>query len=310
MEPAPISFTPLFRERVWGGRALQEAFGKPLPALLAIGESWEVVDREDAQSVVASGPLAGTELQRLWREDRERIFGARARDAGERFPILLKLLDARETLSIQVHPPPGLAAELGGEAKSELWYVVQAKPGAHLFAGLCAGVGEERLAAAMESGEDASQLLHRIDVEVGDVLLIPSGRVHSLGAGCLVVEIQQNSDTTFRVFDFDRRGPDGEPRELHVTESLACIDFEDVEPALHPADDPMLAATEFFRVTRRSLTTPEHVAADGECAIVCVLTGDARCGGERFGPGSFFLVPADAPLPVAGPTEVLVTELP
>ncbi len=312
MKPAPLTFTPLFQERVWGGRRLEQAFGKPLPADAAIGEAWEIVDRQDAQSVVASGALAGTELHELWRSDRERLFGARARQAGERFPILVKLLDARETLSIQVHPPPSRVAELGGEPKTELWYVARAQPGAHLFAGLRAGVDEDRLAAAMQSGADVSKLLHRIDVEIGDVLLIPSGRVHSLGAGCLVVEIQQNSDTTFRVFDFDRRGPDGEPRELHVPESLACIDFGDVEPTLHPPGDAVLASDEHFRVTRRTIAAPERVTAQGECAIVCVLAGEAHCGGERFGPGSFFLVPADAGdgLPVGGPAEVLVTELP
>ncbi len=212
----PLAFTPLFMERVWGGRAL-EGLGKALPAGQRVGESWEIVDRADAQSVLATGPHAGTGLNALWSgPDRERLFGARSRDAGDRFPILVKLLDARETLSVQVHPPASVAEELGGEPKNELWYLLGASEDAHLFAGLRSGVTRERFAATLEAGEDVSGLLHRIPVAEGDALFIPSGRVHAIGAGCLIVEIQQNSDTTYRVSDFDRPGLDGRPRELHV----------------------------------------------------------------------------------------------
>lgn len=313
MKPRVLTFTPLFMERVWGGRGLQEAFGKPLPDDAPIGESWEVVDRPEAQSVVASGPLAGTELHQLWREDRQRIFGGRASGAGDRFPILVKLLDARETLSVQVHPPAHLAEELDGEPKNELWYVAGAAPGANLFAGLRKGVTQEEFSAGLEAGEDVSEMLHRIEVQVGDALFIPAGRIHAIGAGCLVVEVQQSSDTTYRVFDFDRPGLDGKPRELHLPQSLASIDFSDLEPALRPPSDGLVLANENFTVTRRRIeSAAERVTAEGECALVCVLTGAAMCGEERFGPGSFFLVPADAgrDLLVAGPAELLVTELP
>ncbi len=313
MTPGVLTFTPLFMERVWGGRGLQEAFGKPLPDGAPIGESWELVDRPEAQSVVASGPLAGTELHQLWHEDRERIFGGRAAGAGDRFPILVKLLDARETLSVQVHPPAHLAEELGGEPKNELWYVAGAAPAANLFAGLRKGVSQEDFSTALEAGEDVSEMLHRIEVQVGDALFIPAGRVHAIGAGCLVVEIQQSSDTTYRVFDFDRPGLDGKPRELHVPQSLASIDFSDLEPALRPPGDGIVLANENFTVSHRNVEgAAERVTADGECALVGVLTGEATCGEEHFGPGSFFLVPADtgSRLPVSGPAEVLLTELP
>lgn len=313
MEPAAITFTPLFKERVWGGRGLQATFGKPLPEDAVIGEAWEVVDRPEAQSVVASGPLAGTELHELWREDRERIFGARAAGAGPRFPILVKLLDACDTVSVQVHPSAPRADEFGGEPKSELWYLADTDSGAHLLAGFRGGVTQEAFSVALRAGEDVMAMLHRIEVAVGDALFIPAGRVHAIGAGCRIVEIQQNSDTTYRVFDFNRPGLDGRLRELHVSESLASIDFFDVEPAARPPGDGVVAANDFFTVTRRTIgTDAERVTAAGECAIVCVLTGEATCGAQRFGPGCFFLVPADAggELPVAGPAEVLVTELP
>lgn len=311
--PAPISFTPLFMDRVWGGRRLDEELGKPLAPDALVGEAWELVDRPEAQSVVASGPRAGTELHGLWSDEREAVFGLRATGAGERFPIIVKLLDARETLSVQVHPPVGPVHPPGVEPKNELWYLAGTAPGAHLLVGLRRGVDRERFAAALEAGEDVSALLHRVDVRVGDALFIPSGRVHAIGAGCLIVEIQQNSDTTYRVYDFDRSGLDGRPRELHVPQSLASIDFDDVEPALRPPGDGVLEANAFFAVTRRTiLAAAERVTAEGECAIVCVLAGEATCGGARFGPGAIFLVPAatGGELPVAGPTEVLVTELP
>lgn len=307
----PVAFEPLFMERVWGGRGLEEHFGKELPDGAVIGEAWEVVDRPEAQSVVASGPLAGVELQALWSgPDRGKLFGSRALGAGDRFPLLVKLLDARDTLSVQVHPPTHLADGLGGEPKNELWYLAAATPGAHLFAGLRAGVTQEQFSRALADGEDVSALLHRIDVTAGDALFIPSGRVHAIGAGCLIVEIQQNSDTTYRVYDFDRPGLDGKPRELHVPESLASIDFSDVEPALRPSGDGVVAANEFFTVTRRRVDGPAAVTSPGECALVCVLDGEARCGSAAFAPGCFFLVPADTQLPVSGPAELLVTELP
>ena len=313
MKPTAITFAPLFIERVWGGRGLQKTFGKPLPAGALIGESWEVVDRAEEQSVVASGPLAGAELHLLWSEERERIFGARAARAGPRFPILAKLLDARDTVSVQVHPSAQRAVEFGGQPKSELWYLVDTDPGAHVFAGLRGGVTREAFSAALRAGEDVTAMLHRIDVAVGDALFIPAGRVHAIGAGCRIVEIQQNSDTTYRVFDFNRPGLDGRLRELHIPQSVASIDFSDVEPAPRPPGDGIITANAFFTVTRRTVgKEAERVTAEGECAITCVLTGEAICGEQRFRPGCFFLVPADAggELRVTGPAQVLVAELP
>lgn len=314
MPPEPVAFVPLFMERVWGGRELEARYGKPLAPDAPIGESWEVVDRPEAQSVVAGGMFEGRTLQDLWMQEREAVFGHRAVALGDRFPILIKLLDARDTLSVQVHPPTHLADELGGEPKNELWFLAGADPGARLYVGLRAGVTRDAFAAALEAGEDVSAMLHRVDVEAGDAIFIPSGRVHAIGGGCLIMEIQQSSDTTYRVFDFHRPGLDGNMRDLHVPQAMASIDWDDVEPPLHSGDGPIVDNA-FFTVTRYTLSGPSVLTAPGECAVVAVVDGTVTCGSATFAPGQFFLIGADAgsDLPVApagGGATVLVTELP
>jgi mannose-6-phosphate isomerase len=277
-------------ERVWGGRRLAELFGKPLPPGAPIGESWEVVDRPEAQSVVSQGRFAGASLNDLWTTQRE-LFGERAIDAGDRFPLLVKLLDCAQTLSVQVHPPADVAARLGGEPKTELWVVLHAPPGSCIYAGLRAGVGRAEFEQALRRGEDVSLLLHRIPVTAGDVMFLPAGRIHAIGAGCVIAEVQQSSDTTYRVYDFNRPGLDGKPRELHVEQSLKAIDWDDAEPGLLRPEGESLVRDSAFEADRLELRDSREVAA-GDCAVACVLEGEVRCGDERFGPGVVFLVPA------------------
>lgn len=307
----PLTFEPLFQERVWGGRRLEERFGRDLPAGAVIGESWELSDRPGAESVVDEGPLAGRTLGELWRgEDRRALFGSRAVGAGERFPLLVKLLDCEQTLSVQVHPPADVAAELGGEPKTEMWVVLDAEPGAHVLLGLRRGVGREAFEAALRGGEDVTQLLHRVEVGVGDVVLLPSGRVHAIGGGLLLAEIQQNSDTTFRVYDYDRPGLDGRPRALHVAESLQAIDWADAEPGLVVPQGEALVHGDVFEVDRLRVDAPRPAGPQGECAAVCALDGTVACGARVLTPGRVALVPADAGdqavlRPVDGPVTVL-----
>lgn len=304
---ATLTFEPLFMERVWGGRRLETVLGKPLPPGTVIGEAWEIVDRPEAQSVACGdGPLAGRTLHELWSgPDRVRLFGGRAAAWGDRFPLLIKILDCEDTLSVQVHPPAGIAAALGGEPKTEMWVILAASPGAHLFAGLRAGVTRASFEAALRGGEDVSALLERIDSAPGDVMFLPSGRIHAIGGGNLIVEIQQNSDTTYRVYDFDRPGLDGKPRELHVDQSLAAIDWDDVEPGLVVPDGDRLVDADVFAVERWTLAAGEERRATdaGECGIVTALEGAVTAGGVAVEPGTLALVPADAADPTlsAGP---------
>src|SRR5437016_3983412 len=276
-------------ERIWGGRRLESEFGKTLPAQKLIGESWEIVDRPEAQSIVRNGPLRGRTLHELWTQHRQEIFGDVPDTA--RFPLVAKLIDAREKLSLQVHPPSGLARALGGETKDELWYVLGAVPDAQIYAGLRGGVTREQFEAALENSTVA-ELVHRISVKGGDAIFMPSGRLHTMGHGILVAEIQQNSDTTYRVFDWNRAGTDGEPRRLHVSEAMQSIDFTDIEPDLIQPRGETLVSDSAFVVEKWDLISEREAAPPGKFAILLCLDGEIDCAGLKFKPGDFFLVPA------------------
>ena len=188
----PIVFEPIPMERVWGGRRFDSLLGKAIPHGSLIGELWEIVDREDAQSTVHSGPFQGTTLHELWSSQRAEIFGgAYAGHPSARFPLLIKLLDARERLSVQVHPPLHLAETLGGEPKTEVWYFLDALPGARIYAGLKKGVTRDEFEGDLRTG-DVERTLHEIPVVTGESIFIPSGRLHAIGEGNVIVEVQQN----------------------------------------------------------------------------------------------------------------------
>jgi mannose-6-phosphate isomerase len=226
----PLTFRPIFMQRVWGGRNIERLYGKTLPPNMPIGESWEISDRPDAVSVIANGPFAGKTIHWLMEHHTAELLGA-DRASAKVFPLLVKILDAQDKLSLQVHPPAAKAKELGGEPKTEMWFIADATPAADLFVGLKRGVTRAEFERKVRDG-GVADCFHHIPVKNGDVMFLPSGRVHAIGAGNVIFEIQQNSDTTYRVFDWNRVGLDGKPRELHVEQSLASIDFEDFEPAL------------------------------------------------------------------------------
>jgi mannose-6-phosphate isomerase len=285
----PLLFEPIFMERIWGGRHLESEFGKKLPAQKRIGESWEIVDRPEAQSVVLNGPLRGKTLHNLWTQDRSEIFGD-VPDAS-RFPLLVKLLDAHEKLSLQVHPPEKVASKLGGEPKTEFWYVAAADPGAELYLGFRESITRDQFEKAIRDGT-AADYVDKIRVRTGDAVFLPAGRFHAVGAGILLIEVQQNSDTTYRVFDWNRVDDNGKQRQLHIDQALQCIDFDDVAPKLVEPQGELLLRHDLFEVQKWNLDSPREIAARERFAIACCLTGSLRCADVDLTPGEFFLIPA------------------
>ena len=301
----PLVFNPLFKDRVWGGRELERLFGKKLPAGKPIGESWEISDRPGDESVVANGKFAGQNLRQLMEKFPREILGHARPAAGNRFPILCKILDARDKLSLQVHPPASKAAELKGEPKTEMWYIADAAPGAELYVGLKRGMTRAEFEKRISDGSVA-ECFHRVPVRTGDTMFLPSGRVHAIGSGLVIFEIQQNSDTTYRVFDWNRVGLDGKPRELHVPQSLASIDFNDFEPPLvqsgfsgdETAKSRPLVRHELFCVDNTELKNGARISLKpNQSQIVALVRGkiEVKSGTDvvTLDAGQFCLIPAE-----------------
>jgi mannose-6-phosphate isomerase len=220
----PVRFEPTFRSYIWGGHRLASQLGKKPPNDGIWAESWEIVDHPDAESVVSEGSLAGKTIRQLIQDF---PFETTGQSSGtDRFPLLLKYLDCQNVLSVQVHPNDDYGAKMPkpDRGKTEAWYVIDAEPNAVLYAGLKEGVTRDNLCKAIESGV-SHECLHVLHPQPGDCVFIPAGTVHALGAGLLIAEIQQASDCTFRLFDWNRVDQAGKSRELHIPQALEVIDF-------------------------------------------------------------------------------------
>ena len=311
--PQLLKFNPIYRERVWGGHALRERLGRELPAGRPIGESWEIVDRPEAQSVVQQGAWAGQTLRALITMHATEMMGPHW-PAQKQFPVLVKWLDCRERLSLQVHPPVHIAAGLGGEPKTENWYFVHTEPQAGVFAGLKHGVTPEQFARAVIA-KSVEPLLHRVDVRAGDSLLVPSGVMHAIDAGSVILEIQENSDMTFRTYDWGRMGLDGQPRALHMREALACLAAAPAELACAVRSELrnfMLADCREFRIRRVELATGEKLAfsAGEQPRILSMVAGELLTRDVSLACGENALLPfaGQFELVARRETTVLVTE--
>jgi mannose-6-phosphate isomerase len=271
-----LCFHPVYRERVWGGRALESTLGRVLPEERQIGESWEIVDRPEVQSIVAGGALDGLRLRTVIERHARDLLGPEW--PGDRpFPLLVKWLDCRERLSLQVHPTAAVAARLGGEPKTENWYIAHTVQGAQLLVGLKRGVSRQKFERAI-ADNTVEECLHRFPVAAGDSIFVRSGQVHAIDAGNLILEVQQNSDTTYRVHDWGRVGLDGKPRPLHIAESLDSILWDNFEsgPVRAAPTSGVLAECDEFLIRRVVLGPGErlHLAAAEQPRILSAVNGD------------------------------------
>jgi mannose-6-phosphate isomerase len=296
-----LRLEPILREYLWGGRRLGSELGKPIGSGDHYAESWEIVDHGADQSVVAEGPLAGRTLHAIVTRQGEALLG---RNYPQRqFPLLFKFLDACQTLSVQVHPNDAQAAKLHPPdlGKTEAWVVLAADPGSKIYAGLKPGVDRRRLADTVARG-DCDECLHAFEPAVGDAILIAAGTVHAIGAGLMIAEIQQASDTTFRLFDWNRVDRDGRPRPLHVEQALEAIDFSrgPVDPCQPQAAErphvERLVACDKFVLDRWQFDQPTPLETNDRFHILSVVEGAldvSESGADHaMRRGSTLLIPA------------------
>ena len=301
MPLAPLRFKPVLRRYLWGGRRLGTMLGKPIGPESDYAESWEVVDHGADQSVVAGGPLDGTRLCDLVAEANRELFGQHAPQA--KFPLLLKFLDAQQKLSLQVHPDDTRARRLTPPdlGKTEAWVVLSAEPASFLYAGLKRGF--DRAALQREVARGTSHLcVAEIKPHAGDCYFIPAGVVHGLGPGLMIAEIQQSSDTTYRLYDWNRVGVDGQPRTLHIEQALDAIDYTYGPVAAQTprptdrANVERLVECEQFVLDRWRLDAPDQLGGDDRFHIVAVLAGSLQVSqyptGQPLKLGEVMLVPA------------------
>ncbi|MHC4482947.1 MAG: type I phosphomannose isomerase catalytic subunit [Planctomycetota bacterium] len=311
MQVYPLKLRPIYQKRIWGGQKLRKIFGKDIPKGERIGESWELADLPDDKSVIANGMLAGKTLGSIIEKYPEEITGDE--DFSGSFPLLIKFLDAEDVLSVQVHPDAETCARMGkGDAKTECWYIIAAEPNAVIYKGLKKGVSKEQFAEAIKK-DDIAELLERVPVEAGECHFLPAGTAHSIGAGNLIAEIQTPSDTTYRVFDWNRVDDAGKPRPLHIEEALESINFEVCGDELPVTTMGRLADCEYFKIDKgHQAEGCELLLAPEKMKVQIILTGFGTALGANgtlvdFKAGDCLLVPAsyEGAMRFAGDTQYL-----
>ncbi len=305
MYPTLLRFQPVIKQTIWGGRRLGDVLGKPIGSENNYAESWEVVDHGEDQSIVVGGEfaediakdIAGKTLHDLVIDHAQWLLGKHHSDDHGQFPLLLKYLDCNRVLSVQVHPDDayGLAMPVPDRGKTEAWYIVASDPESQIYAGLKSGVDRKSLGEAIAAGQ-TEQVLHSFHPNPGDVVFIPAGIVHALGAGLLVAEIQQSSNTTFRLFDWNRTGTDGQPRQLHVEESLDVSDYHTGPVSARSTDPEAEGWQELVHCDKFVMQALENgqttVGGDNQFHILTVPNGSAQVGDVKLRAGDSVLMPA------------------
>jgi mannose-6-phosphate isomerase len=296
----PLKFKPIYKERIWGGDGLKTYFAKDTPAGVKIGESWELVDLPGNHSQIVNGPLAGKTIDEVFAEHGEQISGSE--NYRPPFPLLIKLLDARDVLSLQVHPDAEVCRKIGkGAPKTECWYIIDAKEGAYIYKSLKQGTTVEQFRKSIEQG-NCADYLEKVEVNVGECHFLPSGTVHAIGAGLLIAEIQQPSDTTYRVYDWNRVDENtGRPRELHIEDALESIHFDSSKDNLSVESTGRLADSDEFKVDKGHRAKGNEVLIDAaKMQVFIIIKGvgrieaaDVNVENFSFMAGDTFLIPAD-----------------
>ncbi len=295
MQVYPLKFGPIYKERIWGGNKLREVFGREMPRGKRIGESWELADLPADKSKIVNGELAGETIESVIRKYMKEITGAEQFKLP--FPLLIKLLDCGDVLSVQVHPDDATCKRMGkGDFKTECWYIIQAQPGAVIYKGLKEGTIKEQLAQAIEDGT-VERLLVKVPVKVGECHFLPAGTPHAIGAGLLIAEIQTPSDTTYRVFDWNRVDDKGKPRPLHIEEALESIHFDPSRDNLSVASVGRLVDSDCFKVDKgHQARSCEMLLTAGKMKTIMIMSGFGTIAGKgntvEFRAGDTILVPA------------------
>ena len=303
----PFLFKPIYKEIMWGGTLMSEELGRDVPDIgNPIAEAWEIVDREDSESIIENGPLAGTSIRELI-DARGGDFIGSVYKEGDRFPLLVKLIDAGKKLSLQVHPDESACLELqGAEPKTEMWYVIAARPDGKIIAGLEKSCTKRKFVESIND-DNIEECLQVFKSVPGDAYFINAGTVHAIGAGNLLLEIQQNSNTTYRISDWGRVGLDGKPRQLHIDEALQCINFSTRLTPRIPGDSnsfdhnrkfPIVNRCPFFHVDELRLVQKWNDKADGVSmhilsAITRAITIEGASGSTYVERGRSCVVPAN-----------------
>ncbi len=313
----PIKLNPVFKEIIWGGNRLKTEYNKKSD-LNNIAESWELTVRPDGMNTIIGGEYDGYTMEQYINENGESVVSNKPQPF---FPLLIKFIDAQDNLSVQVHPDDeyGLknANSLG---KTEMWYIIDAKPGAQLVYGLKEGVTNEEFAKAIEDGK-VEEKLNYVNVKKGDVFFIPSGLVHAIGSGILLAEIQQNSNITYRVYDYNRIGKDGKPRELHVNDALNVIvnrsqnEIEKIQFSTNAKNNNTLASCEYFNVKKHNIDGTLQFSANAESfvSLLCLDgKGEIAYNDESFSfeKGDSYFIPANlGDFSISGNLEVIISKI-
>lgn len=306
MKLYPLKFRPIYKKRIWGGWKLREIFGKNLPEGEKIGESWELADLPDDKSIIENGQLADKTLGSILKEYPKQLTGNENFTAP--FPLLIKFLDAEDILSVQVHPDRQTCLQMAtGEPKTECWYIIAAQPGAFIYKGLKDGVTKEKFTEAIKTGK-VEKMLKKFEVKAGQCHLLPAGTLHTIGPGILIAEIQIPSDTTYRIFDWNRVDDTGKGRQLHIPQALESIHFGQTAE-LPITTTGSLVDCEYFKIDKNVLNQGCKAAlADSKMQVLIILTGGGSISEKpdccvEFKAGDTLLIPADYKAEIAAESD-------